>query len=129
MDFGEFLGRLERRRDYRDQVVHVEVVPARAARYADLAAPLPAPLEDYLRRQDIDRLYTHQVDAVAHVRAGRDVVVVTATASGKTLCYNLPVAERLLRDPDARALYVFPTKALAQDQLKVLGELAASAPA
>jgi len=124
LDFGEFLGELERSSDYRDQIVHVEVMPARAATYGELAAPLPSVLTDYLRKQGIERLYSHQVEAIEHVRAGRDVVVVTSTASGKTLCYNLPVAEAMLADTGARALYIFPTKALAQDQLKVLGELA-----
>jgi len=123
LDFGEFLGHLERSRGYRDQIVHVEVVPARGARFGELGRPLPDALGRYLNRSGIDRLYCHQVDAISHVRAGGDVVVVTATASGKTLCYNLPVAERLLEDPEARALYIFPTKALAQDQLKVLADL------
>ncbi len=65
-------------------------------------------------------LYTHQRQVFEHVAGGRDVVVVTPTASGKTLCYNLPVLDRILKDPDARALYLFPTKALSQDQLAVL---------
>ena len=128
MDFGEFLSELERSPDYRDQIVHVEVVPARPAAYGELKAPLGKVLAAYLQAQGIDRLYSHQVEAIDAVRSGRDVVVVTSTASGKTLCYNLPVAETLLADADARALYLFPTKALAQDQLKVLGELAGAAP-
>ena len=124
MDFGEFLGELERSSDYREQIVHVEVIPARTATYGELAAPLPPVLTGYLRGQGIEQLYSHQVEAINQVRARRDVVVVTSTASGKTLCYNLPVAEAMLADDDSRALYIFPTKALAQDQLTVLGELA-----
>jgi superfamily II DNA helicase RecQ len=68
----------------------------------------------------MERLYTHQAEAFEAAWAGRDVVVVTPTASGKTLCYNLPVLGAILENPDARALYLFPTKALAQDQLAEL---------
>jgi DEAD/DEAH box helicase domain-containing protein len=78
-----------------------------------------------LDRRGVGRLYQHQVAALETARAGRDLVVVTGTASGKTLCYNLPILETCLADPDARALYLFPTKALAQDQLKGLTELLA----
>ncbi len=91
-------------------------VPARAAR----TRPLPPDLDDRLREalaaRGVRELYVHQAAALEAARAGRDVVVVTPTASGKTLCYNLPVLDRLLREPEARALYLFPTKALAQDQ-------------
>jgi DEAD/DEAH box helicase domain-containing protein len=128
LNFGDFLRELERSGDYRSQIVHVEVIPARPARYGELAHPLPEPLLDYLKAQKIERLYAHQVEAIDAARAGRDVVVVTSTASGKTLCYNLPVAEKLLADPDARALYIFPTKALSQDQLGVLSRLAGARP-
>ena len=79
-----------------------------------------------LRAQGIDALYTHQAVAWQHVRAGRHPLVVTGTASGKTLCYNLPVLDRLLHDPAARALYLFPTKALAQDQAEALRRLVAA---
>jgi len=124
LDFGEFIGELERSSDYREQIVHTEVIPAREATYADLDRPLPGPLQKHLHGLGIDRLYSHQVEAIEHVRAARDVVVVTSTASGKTLCYNLPVAERLLENPEAKALYLFPTKALAQDQLRTITNLA-----
>ena len=70
------------------------------------------------------QLYTHQAEAFEHVANGRQVVVTTPTASGKTLCYNLPVLDRILKKPSARALYLFPTKALAQDQMAELHELA-----
>ncbi|HET7768429.1 MAG TPA: DEAD/DEAH box helicase, partial [Chloroflexota bacterium] len=94
--------------------------PAEAARYADLPEDLHPALAEVLSKRGLERLYTHQREVFDHVRAGRDVVVVTPTASGKTLCYNLPVLDRILKDPDARALYLFPTKALAQDQLAEL---------
>lgn len=102
------------------QVVHVESLPAREAVHRDPQAPLPPQIVSLLRAQGIERLFAHQAEALDRVRAGENVVVVTGTASGKTLCYNLPVLETLLAAPSARALYLFPTKALAQDQLKGL---------
>ena len=98
MDFSEWLKDLTRARGYRDQIAHVEVVPARPARFGALARPLPRALAEYLKKFRIDSLYSHQAEAVELVRRGRDVVVVTGTSSGKTLCYNLPVAETLLAD-------------------------------
>ncbi|MCS7235991.1 MAG: DEAD/DEAH box helicase [Armatimonadota bacterium] len=105
------------------RVVHVERLPPRPARFADPQAPLPPLLAEALARLGIRRLYSHQARALDLVRSGRSVVVTTRTASGKTLCYNLPVLETLLADPHARALYLFPTKALAQDQLDTLQSL------
>ncbi|MBP8274651.1 MAG: DEAD/DEAH box helicase, partial [Acidobacteria bacterium] len=72
----------------------------------------------------IDQLYSHQAEAVDHAMHGRNVVIVTPTASGKTLCYNVPVLDAILKDPASRALYLFPTKALAQDQLAELHQMA-----
>ncbi|MBI1962185.1 MAG: DEAD/DEAH box helicase [Candidatus Rokubacteria bacterium] len=94
--------------------------------------PFPPSLDpriaDALRGRGIDQLYAHQARAWALVEKGQNVVVVTPTASGKTLCYNLPALQALLLQPDARALYLFPTKALAQDQLAELEELAKQLP-
>ena len=87
--------------------------------WPDLDPRLRAALE----ARGIRRLYSHQSEAVATAQEGRSLVVVTPTASGKTLCYNLPVLDRILREPDARALYLFPTKALSQDQCAELGGL------
>ncbi|MBJ7604165.1 MAG: DEAD/DEAH box helicase [Candidatus Dormibacteraeota bacterium] len=101
------------------------VTPARAAEFAPLPGDLEPSLRVALGRCGITQLYSHQADAYRHVRAGRHLVVVTPTASGKTLCYNLPVLQRILERPAARALYLFPTKALAQDQLAELGQLGA----
>jgi DEAD/DEAH box helicase domain-containing protein len=84
--------------------------------YADMPK-IDARLRAALEKRGIERLYIHQAEAFDHVAAGRNVVIVTPTASGKTLCYNLPVLDLLLRDEGARAMYVFPTKALAEDQL------------
>jgi len=94
--------------------------PAQPAQVVDFPGELHPKLRETLLGRGYEGLYTHQREAFEHVRAGRDVVVVTPTASGKTLCYNLPVLDRILKDPDARALYLFPTKALAQDQLAEL---------
>jgi DEAD/DEAH box helicase domain-containing protein len=100
-----------------------ERLPARAARYGEWPEGLEARLVEGVRAQGIERLFTHQAQAVEAALWGKNVVVVTGTASGKTLCYNLPVLNTLLRNPNARALYLFPTKALAQDQLTNLQNL------
>ncbi len=89
-------------------------------RYADWPEYLDGKLVDIYRKKGIERLYRHQRDACDAVQRGEDLIVVTPTASGKTLCYNLPVLNRILKEPDARALYLFPTKALSQDQLSEL---------
>ncbi|HEX7434272.1 MAG TPA: DEAD/DEAH box helicase [Anaerolineaceae bacterium] len=100
-----------------------QTMPAQAARFLDLPHDLHPAIAQALQRQSILQLYTHQVNCWTAVQAGKNVVVVTGTASGKTLCYNLPVLDALLRDPSARALYLFPTKALAQDQHQTLSFL------
>jgi DEAD/DEAH box helicase domain-containing protein len=94
------------------------------ARSTPFPASLDARLCAALERRGIAQLYIHQAEALAHVAAGQNIVVTTPTASGKTLCYNLPVLDAILKDPAARALYLFPTKALAQDQMAELHELA-----
>jgi len=109
-------------------LVHSERLPAREARFADPEAPLPGSLRAALAADGIQQLWLHQAHALDAARRGENVVVVTGTASGKTLCYNLPVFETLLADPQATALYLFPTKALAQDQLKTAQRLAESLP-
>jgi DEAD/DEAH box helicase domain-containing protein len=90
--------------------------PARLARFAEFPESLDSRVAQALSGRGIQKLYTHQASAIAHSLAGKNVVIVTPTASGKTLCYNLPVVHALLNDPAARALYIFPTKALAEDQ-------------
>jgi DEAD/DEAH box helicase domain-containing protein len=97
-----------------------ERIPARPASYGDFPASLAPRLINALRQQNTTPLYTHQAAAVGAALDGENVVVVTGTASGKTLCYNLPVLQTLLNDSEARGLYLFPTKALAQDQTSVL---------
>jgi ATP-dependent helicase YprA (DUF1998 family) len=123
MDVTAFLGQLRRQPFYQGQIVHLEQIGRRSAKYGALSTPLHPDLQASLRSQGIERLFSHQAEAVNAARAGRHLVVVTSTASGKTLCYNLPVLEAILAQPTARALYLFPTKALAQDQLRSLREL------
>jgi DEAD/DEAH box helicase domain-containing protein len=103
-------------------------LPPRPARHASWPAALDERLVAALRRRGIEALYTHQAHAVEAALGGRNVVVVTPTASGKTLCYNLPILDQLIREPAARALYLFPTKALAQDQLAELHAWASELP-
>ncbi len=91
--------------------------PARDGEFEDHPESVSPLLRQTLESRGIARLYTHQADAFRHCHDGKNVVVVTPTASGKTLCYNLPVLQRLIGDPGARAMYLFPTKALAEDQL------------
>ncbi len=91
--------------------------PAAEGSFAEMPAAVDARLRAALEKRGIARLYTHQAEAFEQIAAGRNVVVVTPTASGKTLCYNLPVLNLLLGDAGARAMYLFPTKALAEDQL------------
>jgi DEAD/DEAH box helicase domain-containing protein len=122
-----FIQYLKNLPSYQNQITHVEHIPAREPRYGHLEAPLPEPLRHALQQTGVSDLYAHQAQAVNAIRDGHNVVVTTSTASGKTLCYNLPVLEALLGDSRARALYLFPTKALAQDQLRGLRNLTSRA--
>jgi len=98
-------------------VTALKHLPARPARSVPFPESLPSRLVDILRSRGIESLYCHQALAFELAQAGKNVVVVTPTASGKTLCYNLPILSALVENPGTRALYLFPTKALAQDQL------------
>ncbi len=106
-----------------EMLTAVRHFPAREARWADFPAWVNADLAAAYAAKGIHRLYTHQAAAAEAVHAGKNVVIVTPTASGKTLCYNLPVLNATLENSDTRALYLFPTKALAQDQLAELHDL------
>ena len=108
-------------------VVHHAVIPPRAAAYADMPGWLDPRIVEGLAKRGIQSLYTHQEQAIQAVHRGEDVVVVTPTASGKTLCYALPALQAIAQDPSARALFLFPTKALGQDQVTEFGALSASA--
>jgi len=122
MDVAKFLDELVKSPKYKGQIVYVEDIPARSAVYAEPEELLSPQIQEILAEQGIDSLYSHQADAIDAVRAGQNIVVVTAAASGKTLCYNIPILEESLRDPQMTALYLFPTKALARDQLRRLLE-------
>ncbi len=102
----------------------VKHIPAREADYRPMPDWVQPELAAAYRAKGIEKLYSHQAASAELARAGKNFVVVTPTASGKTLCYNLPVLNRVLENPDTRALYLFPTKALAQDQLTELHDLA-----
>ena len=123
MDVDRFLDECEADGNLRGRLVHVERIPPRAARYGRLKEPLPDEILQSLAGTGVRELFTHQVDAIEALRRGENIVVVTGTASGKTLCYNIPVLETIAHDPSVRALYLFPTKALAQDQLRALAKL------
>jgi DEAD/DEAH box helicase domain-containing protein len=128
MDVASFLREIEGHPGYAGQLVHVEQLAERPGRFAMPRHPLPAVLRRLLVASGIEQLYAHQAQALDAARDGRDWVVVSGTASGKTLCYNLPILESCLVHPQARALYLFPTKALAQDQLKGQLELLSAEP-
>ena len=104
-------------------VVEWRTLPLRPARYAPFPSHLDPTLLKSLKKRGIHSLYIHQAAAWEHVQAGRNCVIATGTASGKTLCYTLPVVDRLIKDSQARALFLFPTKALAQDQLTSLRDM------
>jgi len=102
------------------RLVHREVLPARPAQYADLGTPLHPDVAQRISARGIDRLYTHQARAIDRLRSGTSVVIATGTASGKSLCYQVPIVESVVTDRRDTALLVFPTKALAQDQLRAM---------
>ena len=124
MDVDSFLSRLRRMPSYQSQIVHLQDIPPREHTPGVLDPPLSARLSRALDAMGIESLYSHQVEAVEALRRGSNVVVATSAASGKSLCYHLPVLEALLEDRGSRALYLFPTKALAQDQSRTLSALA-----
>jgi DEAD/DEAH box helicase domain-containing protein len=111
-----------------EELAHVELVPAREARFAPLPEGLHPRVRDALAAQGIEALYGHQAEAWEAAVRGEHFVVTTGTASGKTLAFNLPVLDTLARDPKQRALYLYPTKALAQDQLRSLRLLGSTLP-
>ena len=121
------LERLLAQPEVAEAVVEHRVIPEREAQTAPCPPWLDKRLVRALHSRGIEMLYTHQADALAALREGDDIVVVTPTASGKSLCYDLPVMQSIIDDPAARALYLFPTKALSQDQLAAFRELATAA--
>lgn len=122
MNIAQVIDRLKADRAFQQNLTQWHTVPDRPAQYGGFPAGLDTKLVDALQARGISDLYTHQTEAVETVLGGENVCVVTPTASGKTLCYNLPVLNRLIENPKARALYLFPTKALSQDQVHELTE-------
>jgi len=100
-----------------------QVLPEQEAQYADFPEGLSEILKEGLKKRGVRALYSHQAESFTQIQAGKDVLIVTPTASGKSLCYNLPVMQDILSNPAHRALYLFPTKALSQDQQAELNEI------
>ncbi|MBN2415794.1 DEAD/DEAH box helicase [bacterium] len=125
MNLAQLLDSLRESPDFMENVTHWHVSPPREAVTVPFPEAVSEKLASALRGKGIVSLYSHQGEAVAHVLQGKNTVVVTPTASGKTLCYNLPVLQTVLNDPESRALYLFPTKALSQDQVAELHEIIA----
>ena len=123
MNVTQLADRLRQDASFMENVTRWEVIPPRPARMVDFPACLDERLRPALARRGIHQLYSHQAESVEATARGEDVTVVTPTASGKTMCYNLPVLSAILENPDARALYLFPTKALSADQVSELYEL------
>jgi DEAD/DEAH box helicase domain-containing protein len=119
----EILKELQHDRHFLQNVTAWETLPANPAQFADFPDDVKPKLKLALGQMGMEQLYTHQEEAYRRIQAGENVVVVTPTASGKTLCYNLPTIQTVLESPEARALYLFPTKALSQDQVVELQEI------
>ena len=124
VDFEEFLRYLKAQDYYSNQIYHIEHIPQKEAQYGVLEEPLRRRLQRWLDDNNIN-LWRHQTDAINSIRKGNNTVIVTSTASGKSLCYNLPIVQSFLEEPTTTALYLFPTKALARDQFSVLSKLLA----
>jgi len=116
MDVTAFLDELRSSPEYAGQIVHVHVEPPRQARWAPIPDGLSPGVHTFLAAQGINRLYGHQASAISCLLEGQDVLLTTGPASGKSLCYQIPLLEKLLATPGATALLLFPTKALARDQ-------------
>ncbi|MDD4797176.1 MAG: DEAD/DEAH box helicase [Eubacteriales bacterium] len=123
MNVTQYLERLRGNPETARNITYWHTQPAKEAVYAPFPAWLDARVAAALHKRDISQLYAHQAEALQRVHDAQDVVVVTPTASGKTLCYNLPVLDAICRDDTTRALYLFPTKALAADQVSELYEM------
>jgi DEAD/DEAH box helicase domain-containing protein len=118
----DFIKSVKRMSSYKKQIVHIGKIPRQEANYGELERPLPVNIQTCLSNRKM-KFYAHQAEAINKARQGKNVVIATPTASGKTLAFNIPVFEALNNDKKATALYLYPTKALTNDQLKVLREL------
>ena len=118
----DFIKSIKHMSSYKKQIVHIEKIPAQEACFGELEKPLPQNIQACLLNRKI-KFYSHQAEAINKARQGKNVIIATPTASGKTLAFNIPILEALTNDKRATALYLYPTKALTNDQLKVLREL------
>ena len=123
MNAAQLAQQLRQDREFMKDVTRWEVIPPREARTVPFPEGMDGRLKTVLAGRGIHALYTHQAQSLEAIGRGEDVTVVTPTASGKTMCYNLPVLSAILKNPDARALYLFPTKALSADQVSELYEM------
>jgi DEAD/DEAH box helicase domain-containing protein len=128
MDTRSALDEILKSPDFEPNIVENRLLPAEEGVFVPFPGDLDGRIAEVLRGRGISRIYSHQGEVWERLREGKHVVVVTPTASGKTLCYNLPALQALLNDEKARALYLFPTKALSQDQQSELNELVGPAP-
>lgn len=118
-----FLEELKLEENVKENIVHWHTIEEKEAKTVEMPFHINENLIDALQKRGVNELYTHQRSAFEAVQSGENIVAVTPTASGKTLCYNLPVLQAITENPQARALYIFPTKALAQDQKSEINEL------
>jgi len=118
MNVKAFINEIKKNPDYAEQIVYIHETPPRKAVYAETDSVLSSYIKKILNQIGLNQLYCHQAEAISLVNDGKEVLVVTGTASGKTLCYALPIAENLIKDKETKALLLFPTKALCQDQFK-----------
>ncbi|HML47137.1 MAG TPA: DEAD/DEAH box helicase, partial [Clostridia bacterium] len=123
MNLTQWAAMKQKDRSFMEGVVHWETIPARPARTAPFPPSMNPRIPQVLQKRGVTALYSHQRASWDALERGENIVIVTPTASGKTLCYNLPVLEAILKQPDTRALYLFPTKALGADQASALYEL------
>jgi DEAD/DEAH box helicase domain-containing protein len=124
----DFLDNIKSSSGYRGQIAYVKELPAREPRFREPRSSISPVIREALSGMGITSLYSHQAEALDLISEGKNAAIVTSTASGKTICYNIPVIETLLADREATALFLFPTKALAQDQLRGLGNFCSRVP-
>src|SRR4030066_1544072 len=121
MSIPDFIESLQKDKRFKQQIAALKHIPPMRPRYSKIS--LSERLRDILKRRGIELFYSHQVEAINLIREGENVVVMTPTASGKSLIYNIPVIESIIENPEHKALYIFPLKGLEQDQVRNLNEL------
>ncbi|MFX1257320.1 MAG: DEAD/DEAH box helicase, partial [Promethearchaeota archaeon] len=124
VEFEEFIDYIKTQDYYCDQISHIQYIPEKKAKFKKLTKPLRKRLQRWLENNFLE-LWGHQAEAINAIREGKNTAIVTSTASGKSICYNLSVLQSILDDPKTTALYIFPTKALARDQFNILTKIMA----